>query len=209
MKLTRHNHSCIEISQGDTSIIVDPGSFGIPSSLDTADAVLITHIHPDHVDAQALTRARKLNPRLQIFGPAGLADLLDIEFRTVVDGERFRIGAIDVKVHASQHATVIRSVKVPENLGYVFDERIFHTGDSFPDLPEVECALLPISGPWMRMLDVDYYLDSNRPQTFIGIHDGNENEAGLDLRRGLLSQLAESYSLKYLPLTPSETYDFA
>lgn len=207
MKLTRHYHSCIEITDSGTTVVVDPGSFEPPRNLAEADAVLVTHIHPDHVDAEALTRARERNPRLQIFGPAGLADVVNVDFRAVRDGDRFRVGAIDVEVRAAAHATIIRSKELPANLGYVFDKRVFHPGDSFPDLPEMELVFVPVSGPWMRMLDVDRYLEQNRPGSFVGVHDGADNEFGLTTRAGLLSQLADDHQLTYLELSPGDTHE--
>lgn len=207
MKMTRHFHSCIEIAESGTSVIVDPGSFDAPGNLAEVDAVLITHIHPDHIDVDALANAREANPQLQVFGPAGLAEVTNLEFRTVQHGDRFRIGAIDVEVHASAHATIIRSKDLPENLGYIFNKRVFHPGDSFPDLPNMELVLVPISGPWMRMLDVDRYLEDNRPATFIGVHDGLDNNFGLNTRSALLTQLSEDHSLTYLNLAPGDSHE--
>ncbi|AWB82201.1 MBL fold metallo-hydrolase [Corynebacterium yudongzhengii] len=209
MKITRRFHSCVEIREGNTTVIIDPGSFGAPENLADADAILITHIHPDHVDVDAVRAARAHNPALQIYGPAALGDNLELEHTTVAHGEKFAIGDIDVEVHESAHATIIRSIELPQNVGYVFNGRIFHPGDSFPDRPGMELVCVPISAPWMRMLNVDDYLAANRPESFIGVHDGIDNDNGRGVRTNLLRTLAKDHDTRYLELAPDESHELA
>lgn len=207
MKITRRHHSCVELSKDGTSLIIDPGSFRVPENLASADAVLVTHIHPDHIDAQALSAAHGSNPRLEIYGPAQLAELVDAPVTVVAHGDGFMVGPIGVTVHESPHGTITESTPLPENLGYLFDGRVLHTGDSFPQIPGVEVALVPVSAPWLRMLDVEEFLRSAGPGKFIGVHDGLDNDFGLDLRRGLLRKLAEEHGPQYLPLRPGESVE--
>jgi L-ascorbate metabolism protein UlaG (beta-lactamase superfamily) len=207
MKITRRYHSCVELSEGQTSIIIDPGSFEVPENLAEVDAVLVTHIHPDHVDTEALTTARGRNPQLAVYGPAELADHVDFPFTTVRDGDTFTLGEFAVAVHESAHGAVTSSTPLPENLGFLLNGRVLHTGDSFPELPDVEVALVPVSAPWLKMLDVEDYLRTNRPTRFIGVHDGIDNDFGLHLRQRLLGVLAEENTLEYLPLRPGESLE--
>ena len=49
MRITKFGHACVRV-QGDGGVVViDPGVFTDPAALEGADAVLITHEHPDHV----------------------------------------------------------------------------------------------------------------------------------------------------------------
>ncbi|QGU04210.1 MBL fold metallo-hydrolase [Corynebacterium comes] len=207
MKITRRYHSCVELSKGRSRLIIDPGSFQVPDNLAEVDAVLVTHIHPDHVDVQALAAARRHNPQIAIYGPAELADHTDLDVITVADGDIFTVGAIEIAVHEAPHGTVTRSTPLPTNLGFLVDGRVLHTGDSFPVLAGVEVALIPVSAPWLKMLDVEDFLRASRPIRFIGVHDGIDNEFGLKLRRGLLGRLAEEHGLEYLPLRPGESVE--
>lgn len=207
MKITRRYHSCVELSKDQASLIIDPGFFQAPDNLAEMDAILVTHIHPDHVDVQALAAARRRNPQISIYGPAELADLTDLAFTTVAGGDTFTVGAIEVAVHQYPHGTVTRSTPLPENLGFLVDGRVLHTGDSFPVVAGVEVALVPVSAPWLKMLDVEDFLRASRPTRFIGVHDGIDNDFGLNLRRGLLGRLAEEHGLEYLPLRPDESVE--
>lgn len=207
MKITRRIHSCVEISEGDTTVVLDPGGFGTPDNLARVDALLITHIHPDHVDADAISAARGVNPELTIYGPEGLKELIDADFTVVADGDTFSVGSLDVEVRETPHEKIINSKELPENLGYIFGGSVLHPGDSMAAILDMDVVLVPISGPWLRMLMVDEYLAANRPKRFIGVHDGVDNDNGLTLRGGLLRQLAEDHGLEYLPLQPDESVE--
>lgn len=209
MKITRHFHACVQYTQGETTIVVDPGSFEAPDNLSSVDAILITHIHPDHVDAIAVDTARSKNPDLPIYGPAELADHISSDYTVVADGDTFTVGEITVEAYETPHGKITNSTPLPENLGYIFNGTVFQTGDSFPGisdrLTDVDTVLIPISAPWLKMLDVDNYLAESKPRRFIGIHDGIDNNNGLGLRKGLLQKLADEHGLTYNALQPGET----
>ena len=103
------------------------------------------------------------------------------------------------------------SFETPENLGFILNGTVFQTGDSFPRLSErlrgVETVLIPVSAPWLKMLDVDTYLGESKPPRFIGIHDGIDNDNGVTLRTGLLTKLAQHHDLEFTPLRPGESVE--
>ena len=47
-------HACIRFEKDGRVLVVDPGSFSDLSVLDSANAVVITHEHPDHVAFPAI-----------------------------------------------------------------------------------------------------------------------------------------------------------
>lgn len=204
MKITRRFHSCVELAKNETTLLIDPGSFEVPANLAEVDAVLVTHVHPDHVDAEALATAQKRSPGLKVYGPAELREHADVDYTAVTDGDAFTVGDFDVSVHRWPHGAITESTPLPDNLGYLVDGRVLHTGDSFPDLEGVEVALVPVSAPWLKMLDVEAFLKTTKPTSFIGVHDGIDNDFGLALRKNLLTKLAEEHGLDYLPLRPGD-----
>ena len=50
MKLSLHGQSTVAVEAPMGRIVIDPG----PSCLDNAGAVLLTHAHGDHLDADAV-----------------------------------------------------------------------------------------------------------------------------------------------------------
>ena len=57
MRITKFGHSCIRIEHDGHTLVVDPGGFTQPEAVDGADAVLVTHEHPDHYEPAHLARA--------------------------------------------------------------------------------------------------------------------------------------------------------
>ncbi len=54
MRITKLGHACVRIEHDGGVVVIDPGVFTDAGALDGADAVLITHEHPDHVHADHL-----------------------------------------------------------------------------------------------------------------------------------------------------------
>lgn len=199
MRITRHAHACVEINHNDTRIIIDPGSFGAPDL--SGATILITHGHPDHIDASILT------PGMEIYAPRSVAVHLPMEVHVVDHGKTFRIGDLRIEALGSEHAVITRAQSIIENIGYLIDGRILHPGDAFQPIRNVELALLPVNGPWVKMADVEAFLKKYPPKSFIGIHDGIVNDHGLAINRKILNLLAETYGSEYLSLTPGETHE--
>ncbi|GAB2533540.1 hypothetical protein GCM10027268_02730 [Brachybacterium huguangmaarense] len=98
MRILRHGQACIEVIEGATRIVIDPGALGTPVDPTGATAVLVTHDHVDHADHDLLARARQRDPDLRILGPAPLAAALDPPIETVAEGDELAIGPVPVRV---------------------------------------------------------------------------------------------------------------
>ena len=51
MRLTKFGHACVRVEHAGVRVVIDPGGFTDRGAVDGADAVLITHQHADHYDA--------------------------------------------------------------------------------------------------------------------------------------------------------------
>ena len=56
MRITKFGHACVRLEHDGTVVVLDPGMFTDPEAVDGADAVLITHEHPDHYLPDHLAR---------------------------------------------------------------------------------------------------------------------------------------------------------
>ena len=56
MKVTKYSHACVRVEHDGTTVVLDPGVFTEAGAVDGADAVLITHEHPDHYHPDHLRR---------------------------------------------------------------------------------------------------------------------------------------------------------
>lgn len=210
MKLTKYTHACVRLEDGGNTLVIDPGVFSESAdALSGADGVLITHEHPDHLDADALRAAATTNPDLRVWAPAGVAaSLSDLGDRVSVSapGERFDAVGFDVTTHGGQHALIHPLVPVIANVGYLINGTVLHPGDSFvvPTVP-VQTLLLPLHAPWSKVGEVvDFAVAVRAPQIF-QIHDSLLTDTGRAFSEGHVTRIAGSHGLEYRYLTPTES----
>jgi L-ascorbate metabolism protein UlaG (beta-lactamase superfamily) len=123
--------------------------------LEGLDAVLVSHLHYDHLDLPSL---QLLEPGVTVVLPRGAGGLVSRRgFEDVAEveaGEEVRVGAVSVRaVEAVHEASRLLGRKAPA-LGYVLDgtKRIYFAGDTdlFPEMadlaPGLDVALVPIWG---------------------------------------------------------------
>lgn len=185
MRLTKHVHACVEIEREGRTVLIDPGIFE-PHAADLlarADAVLFTHAHADHLDADALSSELARRPALPVRGPEAVTEHfaeIGAQVRPVTPGDELRIAGLEVSVHGGLHAQVYPHVAREPNVGYLIGGRVYHPGDSFevPDVA-VHTLLVPVSGPWTRFADTAAYVNAVSPRRAIGIHDAAFSDIGL------------------------------
>lgn len=182
MQVTKYAHSCLRIEHDGGVLVVDPGVYSEPEALDGADAVLITHEHPDHVNVEALTRALDRRPA-PVHGPASLAGVLGDAAEALVvvaPGETFTAAGVPVRAYGGQHAVIHPDIPVIPNLGYVFNDVVYHPGDSLvvPDDVQVDTLFAPIHAPWNKFSEVLDFIRAVAPRRAYALHDGLLNANG-------------------------------
>ena len=175
MRITKYGHSCLHISEGSASILIDPGAFSQGfETLSGLTAVLVTHQHPDHLDPKRLPLLLRGNPGATLYADAGSVDLLAKEGITatpVASGDRLDVG-IGVEVFAGDHAVIHRDIPVIPNACYLVGGRLLHPGDSLTVLDQpVEILALPASAPWMAAKEAVDYFRAVDPKVAIPIHE--------------------------------------
>jgi glyoxylase-like metal-dependent hydrolase (beta-lactamase superfamily II) len=175
-----------------STLVLDPGSFSGESLLDGADAVLITHEHFDHVNAELLKSAPA---GLEIWTCQAVADQLgDIaaKVQVVRDTDAFSTAGFDVKVIGEWHAVNLPGAAPIQNVGFLVDEEVFYPGDALtaPGV-DVPTLLVPTTGPWVKLSETIQYLRDVRPARAYSTHDGLANDIGLMLIDNFLSMEAD------------------
>ncbi|OEJ24333.1 MBL fold metallo-hydrolase [Streptomyces agglomeratus] len=176
MKLTKKSHACIRLEKDGRTLVIDPGNFSEQDAAAGADAVLVTHEHPDHFDGERLRTALEANPGAEIWTLRSVADQLSAAFpgrvHTVGHGDTFSAAGFDVQVHGELHAVIHPDIPRITNVGYLVDGSVFHPGDALtvPGQP-VETLLLPVMAPWSKISEVIDYVREVKPRRAIDIHD--------------------------------------
>jgi L-ascorbate metabolism protein UlaG (beta-lactamase superfamily) len=186
MRITKFGHSCVRLEHGTATVVVDPGSFTERAAVEGATAVLITHVHGDHYDADHLRAADAPIWTIEEVAAEIRSEAPDLAERlTVVSpGEQFDAG-IDVRAVGKLHAVIHPEMQRFHNSGYLFDvdgRTLYHPGDSLivPDAV-VDLLMLPVSAPWLKTSEaVDFARDVGAAHN-LAIHDRIFSEIGLSV----------------------------
>ncbi|MFK0252337.1 MBL fold metallo-hydrolase [Streptomyces sp. NPDC090445] len=176
MKLTKRLHSCVQLEKDGRVLVIDPGAFSEPDAGLGADALLVTHEHPDHFDEGRLRAALDANPAAGLWTLHSVAERLAPAYpgrvHTVGNGDAFTAAGFDVQVHGELHAVVHPDIPRVTNVGYLVDGSLFHPGDALtvPGMP-VETLMLPVHAPWNKVAEVIDYVREVKPVRAIDIHD--------------------------------------
>lgn len=176
MRITKYGHSCVRLEQAGVALVVDPGVFADADVLAGADAVLITHEHPDHYQPELLRHSSAAIYTIDAVAAKIRAEVPEAADRlhVVAPGEVLDLG-VRVDVVGEQHAVIHPDLPRFFNSGYLFDlggSKVFHPGDSL-ELPQraVDVLLVPSSAPWLRSADAVDFARGVGAATNLAIHD--------------------------------------
>jgi L-ascorbate metabolism protein UlaG (beta-lactamase superfamily) len=158
VRVTAITHASLQLEYGGRVIHVDPTSPGDYSSAKQADLVLITDIHPDHLDPSAIARVRKAGA--PVVAPSAAAD--KIESPTVIaNGETKTVAGFSVEavpmynLRRGPSAGQLFHPKGRGN-GYVLtlgSKRVYIAGDTectdeMRALKDIDIAFVPMNLPY-------------------------------------------------------------
>ncbi|MFF2191591.1 MBL fold metallo-hydrolase [Streptomyces sp. NPDC058157] len=176
MKLTKRLHSCVQLEKDGHTLVIDPGAFSEPDAGLGADALLVTHEHPDHFDEGRLRAALDANPAAGLWTLRSVAERMAAAYpgrvHTVGHGDTFTAAGFEVQVHGELHAEIHPDVPRVTNVGYLVEGSLFHPGDALtvPGAP-VDTLMLPVHAPWNKIAEVIDYVREVKPRRAIDIHD--------------------------------------
>lgn len=213
MKLTKLGHACVRLSKDDRTLVIDPG--GLTSEADAlagADAVLITHEHFDHFDADRIRQAMAGDPRLEVYASRVVAESLS---GTVAGGGRVHatghgdaltVAGFEVHVYGEDHEILDPDLPPIPNTGFLVDGEVFHPGDALtvPGEP-VRTLCLPGTAPWMKVPEMYAYVREVAPERAYVIHDGILNDVGLMVMETHVGNAAKKAGKEYRRLKPGES----
>lgn len=190
LMLTTWGHAGVRLERAGRALVIDPGTFTDPRVLDGADAVLVTHEHPDHVDVPRVAAALASAGGPELWAPAPVVTLLADagapadRLHAVGEGDTFTAAGFAVRALGNVHATIHEDIDPPSNVAFLVDDAVLHPGDSFTPAPPgvaVQALALPVAGPWMKLGEAVDYVRQVAPRAVVPVHDAILNDAGLAL----------------------------
>jgi len=165
-EITYVGHSTVAITLDGLTFVTDPllrrrighlVRYAGPAPSVSADAVLISHAHQDHLDPPSLARLGRQTP---LVVPAGVAGLLRRrrfkDLREVRPGDRVPFGPLVVEATAADHDGSRPPTRIHvEAVGYLLrgSRTVYFAGDTglFPGMVRIgdegiDVALIPIDG---------------------------------------------------------------
>lgn len=176
MRLTKFDHACVLVEDGDARVLIDPGAY-TPGfeTLTGLTGILVTHEHADHLDRERIGTLLAANSGTPVYADQGALDVLTdlgIDARLATAGDRFDDVGTQVDVFGALHAVIHPDLPTFTNVGYLVGGRFFHPGDAFtvPGVP-VDVLALPIGAPWLKLSESIDYLREIAPRVAIPIHE--------------------------------------
>lgn len=183
MKLSLHGQSTVAVEAPKGRIVIDPCPFSDLSCLEGAGAVLLTHAHGDHLDADAVRATG-----LPVWGTQEAIDALGSG--TIVHaGEPFTVLGLEIHAVGGLHEEIHPNIPRPENLGYYFDGVL----------------LLPIAGPWVRGADAADYAMRIGARVTVPMHDAVLSDVGKHVTDGMLQRAGVTGYQRLAPGHPSKS----
>lgn len=186
MRITKFGHACVRIEHDGFTLVLDPGMFTDPEAVDGADAVLITHQHYDHWDAELLRRTRAPVHTIAAVRDQIVEEAPDVAERVSVlaPGDTLDIG-LPVRVVGDLHAIIHPEFPRFDNSGYLITagtQKIFHPGDAL-QLPgeDIDVLCAPSSAPWLKASEAVDFVRAVKAPVNISIHDRIYTEAAHDI----------------------------
>ncbi len=193
MKITKLGHCCLIIETKGKRFLTDPGTYTTAQNeVKNIDCIVISHEHTDHLHIESLKIVLKNNPQAQVVSNESVGRTLEkesIPYIKVSHGEKIKIGEAEVAGYGVEHAPMYKDYEQVENTGYLFDNKLFYSGDAFykPNVP-VDILAFPVGAPWCNIAQSIDYVIEVKPRVAFSVHDGN-----LVKRSGIVERLPKIF----------------
>lgn len=162
-QITWFAQSAFRIEHGGLRIYIDP--FKIPDGAPSADVLLLTHDHFDHLSAEDIAKVRSSGT--QVFAGPAVAGKIDQPVTELKPGDQSRYNGLNVRAVPAYTTSKFRESgeathpKESEHVGYVFeveDLSFYFMGDTdvIPEMEgigPVDYAFIPVSGVFVMTAD--------------------------------------------------------
>lgn len=209
MKVTKYTHACLILEDGNSRIVIDPGSFTeLPDKLSDIVGVIVTEEHYDHFDPEKLKLILQQSPNAMIYTTQNVSDELaksNIQATAVSGRQTLQIQNFTLTFFETDHAPVYQ-VSPCKSLSVKINDYLYYPSDSYQTIgEEVYILALPTSGPWYKVSESIDFANSIKSKVVIVTHDAINSEIG----NGVTNKFLESHlsnDRRFIHLKPGESF---
>ncbi len=211
MQLTKYEHACLLIRDGQNGLIIDPGKYtNLPDELENIGTVIVSDEHLDHLDVDNLKKILGRNPEAKIFSTKTVTAELAKEGITctavagqlTTNSSGFEVNLIEV-----DHAVVYGNSPC-RVLTVGIGNLLYYASDSFVSSAGQYLILaVPTSGPWFNLIEAIDLAKSIDSKYLIATHDIFLNEIGNASTHRFIS-LHVGEEKEFIYLQPNQSKDF-
>lgn len=208
MTITKYEHACFVVEDTGAKLVVDPGKFS-PSlpKLTNVAAIVITHVHMDHIDEHKVKQIITDNPEVKVFSTQQVADAHpNIKVVVVSPGSMHQIGPFTLAFFGGQHATIHPSFDKTQNVGVLINSTIYYPGDSFalPGRP-IKVLAAPAAAPWLKISEAMDFISETKPELAFPTHDAILSDEGKQICDSTLEPFAKKSGTNYQRLKTGQS----
>lgn len=203
MKLTKFQHACFAFEKDGSTIVVDPGAFTHDFVMPAyVSAVIVTHSHPDHCNAELIEAIFTQNPTAELLAADDVIEQFpNLRSQVISAASTIVIDDIMISFYGGVHADILPGIQTPTNFGVLLDNTVYFPGDSFvaPSVP-VEYLALPVSAPWLKLSESAAFVQTVKPAVVFPTHDGILSDEGKGIVDRIIGGICEPLNIQYLRL---------
>jgi L-ascorbate metabolism protein UlaG (beta-lactamase superfamily) len=139
MKISKYIHSCLLFELEGHKLLFDPGNFTFAEGLVTPEtfadvnSIIITHIHPDHLDIENLKKIVALS-KAPIYTNMEVGTAIQksgLNYNLIEEGI-YKIGPFKLKAIPVVHEPLLDN-PIPQMTGFIINDKVLHPVDSMED----------------------------------------------------------------------------
>jgi L-ascorbate metabolism protein UlaG (beta-lactamase superfamily) len=210
MKISKYLHSCLVFELDSYKLLFDPGKFSFaeglvkPEMFADVDGIIITHVHPDHLDPDILKKIIDISdaPVYTNEQVGGVLAKQDIP-RTVWTDGIYNLGPFKLEAITVAHELILDN-PLPQMTGFVINDRVLHPVDSMEDAllkyKGIELLIMVTMAPFTNELRITEFADKLQPKQILPVHDGYAKEFFIEQRYAAYEKHFEKHGIKFNPV---------
>ena len=179
-------HSCLVFELDGYKLLFDPGKFSFaegevtPERFCDVDSIIITHIHPDHLDPENLQKIAELSGARIYTNSQVSGELNKVGIKHTVwhDGTH-QLGPFKLQALSVVHEPILDS-PLPQMTGFIINDKVLHPVDSMEnsllEYKGIELLVMVTMAPFANELRITDFADRLQPKQILPVHDGYAKE---------------------------------